>query len=242
MEKFLPIFKSWFLHIFFPQTCFCCGADMARADVSPLCPECMKDLKPVTGLICRRCGLPLKDGGTFCYKCRGSKGGKFKCSFIRSSLLFTPASRALVHALKYGGYVHIAKFFAPLLHSAYKQNPEFFEADFIVPVPIHNSRRRKRGFNQALLLAQGLSALSGVPCAQLITKHKKTQSQTALNKEARAQNVKNVFTCTDKAAVKKKAVILVDDVCTTSSTLEECARALKQAGAREVLAITVLRE
>jgi len=228
------------LHIIFPRACFCCSADIARGDANPLCPSCMKDLKPVHGLICRRCGLPLKYGGAYCHNCRKNK--KFKCGFIRSSLQFTPPSRALVHAFKYGGYIHLSKFFAPLMYKTLRQNPEFFEAEWLVPVPIHKSKKRGRGFNQSLLLAQDLSRLCGVPCAQLLARKVKTKSQTSLNRKERLENIKNTFVCAGETAVKGSAIILIDDVCTTSATLEECARVLKKAGAREVLALTALRE
>ena len=240
MRKIFLLVKSWLLHILFPRVCFCCGADLARAEARPLCPACMRDLKPIGGLICRRCGLPLPDGGALCYACRKKKN--FKCGFIRSGLKFTPAARALAHAFKYGGYIHLSAFFAPFMHNVFRQNPEFFEADFLVPVPIHKSRRRERGFNQSLLLAQDLSRLCGVPCAELLARKVKTRSQTSLGRKERLENVKEAFDCVDAARARRRAVILIDDVCTTSSTLEECARTLRKAGAREVLAITALRE
>ncbi|MDR0734525.1 MAG: double zinc ribbon domain-containing protein [Elusimicrobiota bacterium] len=240
MRKIFSLVKSWVLYILFPRVCFCCGADVARNDGNPLCPECMKDLKPVQGLICRRCGLPLPDGGALCYGCRIKKN--FKCGFIRSGLKFTPASRALAHAFKYGGYTHLSRFFAPFMYNVFRQNPEFFEADFLVPVPIHKSRRRERGFNQSLLLALDLSRLCGVPCAELLVRKVKTRSQTSLGRKERLENIKEAFACANAAAVRSGAIILIDDVCTTSATLEECAGVLRKAGAREVLAITALRE
>jgi ComF family protein len=238
-KLFLPL-KSWVLHLLFPRVCFCCGADLARGDGNPLCPVCMKDLKPVQGLICRRCGLPLPDGGALCRACRKKK--HFNCSFIRSGLEFTQASRALAHAFKYGGYIGLSGFFAPVMHDVFRRNPEFFEADCLVPVPIHKSRVRRRGFNQSLLLARDLGRLCGVPCAELLVRKVKTRSQASLGRRERFENIKEAFACSDAAAVRRRAIILIDDVCTTSATLEECARALRKAGAREVLAITALRE
>jgi len=235
--------KNFLLYIFFPRTCFCCGVDMPRKDANPLCQNCRTDLTPLDNtLVCRRCGLPLPDGGAHCYNCRGSKAAKYKCSFIRSSLKFTPASRALVHALKYQKYIQAADFFVPFLHKTYLNNPEYLEADFIVPVPIHKSRLKERGFNQSLLLARGLSARCGVPCEELLIRKIKTKSQTSLGRDKRLDNIKEAFEVAKGVNVKRKAVILIDDVCTTGATLEECAKTLKAAGAREVLAITALRE
>lgn len=240
---FLAKLKNFTLYIFLPRTCFCCGADMARKDANLLCPSCRTDLTSLDkGLVCQRCGLPLPDGGAHCYNCRGSKAAKFKCSFIRSSLKFTPASRALVHALKYQKYIQTADFFVPFLYKTFLANPEYFEAEYIVPVPIHKSRLKQRGFNQSLLLGRGLSARCNIPCEELLVRKLKTKSQTSLGKKERLENIKEAFELAKGANVRRKAIILIDDVCTTGATLEECARVLKAAGAREVLAITALRE
>ena len=128
------------------------------------------------------------------------------------------------------------------MHKVYQQNPEFFEADLLVPVPIHKSRLRERGFNQALLLARDLGRMAAVPHAEILARKLKTKSQTSLGRKDRLENIKDAFICIDKRAVKGKAIILIDDVCTTTATLEECARTLRKAGAREVLALTALRE
>lgn len=243
MRKTFNTLKNFFLHFLFPRTCFCCGRDLVYGDAGPLCPACQKDLKPLNPaqeLLCRRCGVALKYGGALCPACRKNKNPK--CSLIRSGLKFTPASRALVHAFKYKGYEELSKFFAPFMHKAYQQNPEFFEADFLCPVPIHKTRRRTRGFNQAELLAQDFGRMARLPVLDVLRREVKTKSQTALGRDERGQNIKNAFTCAAPAEVKGKAVILVDDVCTTSATLEECARILRRAGAREVLAITAVKE
>jgi ComF family protein len=242
IKKAAMFSKSWILHILFPRVCFHCKADMPRTESALLCENCRKDLKQPEGVLCKRCGLPLKDGGAYCYDCGRKAKANFKCSFIRSSLRFTPPSRALVHAFKYEKYMHISKFFASLMYKTLKNNPEFFEADLLIPVPIHRSKLRSRGFNQAELLARDLSLLSDIPFKNVLQRSAKTKSQTSLGRKERKENIKDAFICTDKGAVKKKAVIVIDDVCTTTATLEECAKVLRKAGAREVLALTALRE
>lgn len=240
--KFLRKAGDLFLHIFFPRTCFCCGRDIPFKNPALLCKTCTEKLEPVEGLVCQRCGLPLKSGGAHCFNCRGGKAAKYKCSYIRSALCFNEPSRALVHAFKYEKYVCAAKFFAPLMYKTFKANPPYFEAELIVPVPIHKSRLRKRGFNQALLLAEELSKYVNIPTEDILLRARRTKSQTALNRVERKENIKDAFALKEGAKVKGKAVILIDDVCTTGATLEECARVLKKAGAREVLALTALRE
>ena len=230
------------MHLFFPRTCFCCGRDIPIGESALLCRSCGAALKRAEGLLCQRCGLPLKSGGAYCFHCRGGKAAKYKCSYIRSSLLFNEPSRALIHAFKYEKYIDIARFFAPLMYKTYKENPPYFEAEFMAPVPIHSRRLRKRGFNQALLLARELSKYNGLEVKDILVRKKKTKTQTSLGRAARKENIKEAFALKDKTCVKGKAFILIDDVCTTGATLEECARVLKENGAREVLALTALRE
>ena len=112
----------------------------------------------------------------------------------------------------------------------------------MVPVPIYKSRQRKRGFNQAEVLARELSILSDIPYLNALARIKNTKSQTKLPKKQRDETRKKPFTCTMQSEIKKKAVILIDDVCTTSATLEECAKVLKKAGAREVYALCATKE
>jgi len=230
------------LSFFLPRTCFCCGADLKTKHL--LCPSCLDKVKLVKGLICARCGVPLNSGGKYCYNCRGSKAAKYKCSFIRSALKFNEPTRALVHAFKYEKYLNIAPYFAELMYNTYRKNAEYREASFLVPVPIYKSRQRKRGFNQAEVLAKHLSKICGIPVLNALIRVKNTASQTKLTREQRQQNIADAFVLAKgmESKIKKEAFILIDDVCTTGATLEECAKVLKAAGAREVLALTALRE
>lgn len=242
MKYKLEIIFDKILSFFLPRTCFCCGADLKTKHI--LCSDCLNKVENVKGLICARCGMPLNSGGHYCYNCRGSKAAKYKCSFIRSALKFNEPTRALVHAFKYEKYLNIAPFFAEVMYRTYRKNPEFREAEFLVPVPIHKKRQRKRGFNQAEVLAKHLSKICGIPVLNALVRTKNTASQTKLTRQERKENILDAFALVEgtEGKIKKRAFILIDDVCTTGATLEECARVLKAAGAREVLALTALRE
>ena len=242
MNYKLKKFFDLILNFFFPRTCFACGEDLKTTHL--LCPSCLKKVEPIKGFICARCGMPLNSGGKYCYNCHGSKAAKYKCSFIRSALKFNEPTRALVHSFKYERYLNIAPYFAELMYNTYRKNAEYREAAFLVPVPIHKSRQRKRGFNQAEVLATQLSKICGIPVLNALVRVKNTASQTKLTREARKENVTDAFILAKNMGPKinKEAVILIDDVCTTGATLEECARVLKETGAREVLALTALRE
>lgn len=242
MKKFLVKIKNLILYLLFPRTCFCCGIDLPANEQGFLCKECLKKLKKPGPIICQRCGITLKDGGAHCFNCRGTKAKHFKCSLIRSALDFNEPSRSLIHGLKYEKYTNIAKFFAPLMNKTLLENPNMLEAEYFVPVPIHKKRFKKRGFNQAEVLARELSALADIPVLNALERIKNTKSQTKLTKRQRAENIKEAFICSCPKEIKKKAIILIDDVCTTGATLEECAKVLKKAGAREVYAICATKE
>ncbi len=242
MKYKIKIIIDKILSFFLPRTCFCCGADLKTKTI--LCTNCFKKIEPVKGMLCQRCGVMLKSGGKHCRNCRGSKASKYKCSFIRSALQFNEPTRALVHAFKYEKYLNIAPYFAEVMYKTFRKYPEYREAAFLVPVPIHKSRQRKSGFNQVEVLAQHLGKICSIPVLNALVRTKNTESQTKLSREQRKENILGAFALAKgvEGEIKGQAIILIDDVCTTSSTLEECACVLKSAGAREVLALTALRE
>jgi ComF family protein len=114
-------------------------------------------------------------------------------------------------------------------------------ADLVLPVPLHPSRERQRGYNQAALLARQFGQLSGIPVAEnVIVRVRPTISQMTLDAEARRRNVMGAFQCIDRQ-IEEGHLLLVDDVCTTGSTLDACACALYEAGAASVQALTLAR-
>ena len=149
--------------------------------------------------------------------------------------------RELVHSLKYRRNREIASLFADMMvahlgvmHMALPQD------GVLVPIPLHKTRERIRGFNQSLLIAQALGERIGmaVQC-DVLRKIKKTIPQMELRREERIKNLANTFAVADALSVRGKTIVLVDDIKTTGSTLEEAARVLKEAGAKRIWAITV---
>ena len=232
-----------FLHFWFPRTCFACGRDLSWQAEGPLCEGCMTQLKRPGPWICKRCGEVLKSGGAHCFSCRGSKERIYKCRVIRAAFVFNTASRALVHGLKYSGADYLAKQMGGLMGAAYKEFPELAEAEVVVPVPLFPKRSRKRGYNQSELLARFFAPYVGLGVNTTALKRvRNTVSQTHLGRQGRFQNMTGAFTCTRPHEVRGKVILLIDDVATTGATLEGCAEALKQAGAKKVMAYTFARE
>ena len=111
----------------------------------------------------------------------------------------------------------------------------------IIPVPLHSARERERGFNQAALLAKLLGRTSGIPVQEALNRVRYTTSQTAFDRAERIENLRGAFQVRENSDVRNMRLLLVDDVLTTGSTLSECARVLKKAGALSVHAITAAR-
>lgn len=238
-----PRLKSYFLHFFFPKTCFNCGCDLPARSDSFLCVACEKELKTPGPHICKRCGAVLKSGGAHCYACRGSKAKKYRCKVIRSAFVFNASSRALVHALKYQQADYLAGHMGKMLLKKFSLFAELAATDLIIPVPLHPKKKRARGYNQSELLAKTFARELGLPVdTRALVRCRDTVSQTKLGRQGRLTNMIGAFSCRYPQRIKGKTILLIDDVATTGATLEGCAVALKQAGAKTVLAYTFARE
>jgi len=150
--------------------------------------------------------------------------------------------RDVIHEFKYNRQMHLRHLVARWLRAALDdERLRDFRFAVIVPVPLHPARQRERGFNQASLLAQLLSTHTSIPCKPLLKRIRYTTTQTALDRSERMENLHNAFRLRKNADVRGLRVLLIDDVLTTGSTLSECARVLKRAGAISVHAATAAR-
>lgn len=234
---------KYLLHVLLPKTCAHCKEDLRYLDTEPLCPACRGALEPITGLSCRKCGLPLDSGGEYCFSCRGHKGARLEAALVRSAFVFNPELRSLIHAFKYRGRKDLAEPLGMRLAKAYDRHPELRDYNFVMAVPLFGDKERERGFNQSELLAEVLARerhlflLTGA-----VERVKDTPSQTGLSKEERQKNVKEAFKTTRPELVKGRRILIVDDVATTLATADALARELAGAGARETAVFTLARE
>ena len=221
------------LDLMFPARCVGCGRS---GDF--LCTACRATLQPIEPPFCRRCGRPLSDGGTVCHDCRTAP---LAIAGIRSAYCFQGAIRKAVHELKYSDVTALARPLSHLVAPVVERLPA--QVDAVVAVPLHSSRLRSRGYNQAELLARELARSARLPVlAGAVHRVRDTPSQVKVGgREARRANVRGAFRC-DDGRVHGKRILLLDDVCTTGSTLSACAEALSAAGAASVWGVTVARE
>jgi len=201
------------------------------------------------GASCASCGelLEQPSRGPVCTTCWRSVDAAIPCVFGISGAindagalgLYDGALRSIIHSLKYEGRRSLATPLAARIRARCRTVLD--GADLAVAVPLHPSRRRERGFNQALDLARGL----GLPVTRALRRVRRTASQTALSVTERHRNVSRAFAPSRIAWLRRDicglVVVLVDDVSTTGATLNECAVVLKELGAREVRAVTAAK-
>ncbi|MFN2420097.1 MAG: ComF family protein [Gemmatimonadota bacterium] len=213
-----------------PPLCLHCDAPLARARPA-LCDVCLGAITPLAGDGCRRCGLPRPGSPEECARCRD---WPVVLTAVAATRHGGPAAAA-VHALKYRGWRHLADACAPFMTTALATHG--VEPDLLVPVPLHSSRQRARGFNQAELLAAALARRLGRPMALALARDRATARQVGSSRAARLANVRGAFRCLQRFD-PRETIALVDDVATSGATLAAAAAALSAAGATRVVGVT----
>jgi len=223
-----------------PPRCVVSGEIVDRQGV--LSPETWTQLDFIAQPYCKKCGLPFEfDVGedALCVACL-ERPPSFDSA--RAALKYNDASRSLILGFKHGDKTHAVQVFAPWLK---RSGAEMLErADILVPVPLHRWRLLRRRYNQAALIAKGLSQYCGIAhMPDALGRVRATTSQGHLGRGERAKNVRGAFQVSPSrlADIKGKSVVLVDDVYTSGATVMECTKALKKAGAAEVHVLTLAR-
>lgn len=227
----------------FPPACQLCN----RLAQPPICAKCAASFEAIGPPLCLHCGRPFDPQGQAGPLCAGCRAGQQVLASARSFGLHVGTLREAVNALKFGGRTRIAPPLAHLLAGLIGGEPPAAlplaeRPQGIVPVPLHPTRRGERGFDQAKLLAQTLAELTGVPLrAGLLVRTRPTRPQIGMSPTERRANVRGAFALRYPLPRGGVRILLVDDVYTTGSTLEECARTLRRGGAEAVHAVTVTR-
>ncbi len=185
--------------------------------------------------VCSLCGIPWSKEG----RCPRCKEDPLHLDGVRSCYLYSGPIRRALHRLKFHGRYRLAQALGVGMVEGWARFA--MEADLLVPVPTSRARQRQRGYNQAAMLARALAEGVGIPfCPQALHRVRSTPSQVGLDQNARRENVRGAFMA-DPRWVLGKRIVVVDDVCTSGATLEACAAALYQAGARSVWGFTLAR-
>jgi ComF family protein len=229
-----------FLTLLYPPHCAICAADLTAGEY--LCDTCKTKAGRIRPPFCRKCSQPFDgaiDSEFSCANC-GQRHTHFECavSCYRSRGIV----RELLHRFKYQREFHLRHPLAEWMIEALEDlRIAAHRIDFIVPVPLHPTRQRERHFNQAKVMAEMLCKRSGVPLLDCLKRIRKTTTQTRFDRAERMENLRNAFQMRNNKDVQGRQLVLVDDVFTTGSTVDECARVLKNAGAGSVRVVTIAR-
>lgn len=228
------------ISLFYPPICTICAADVGASEY--LCGDCHAKAARIVPPFCETCSEPFPGAITDGFTCANC--GHRKLYFETAVAVYRSRGivRRVIHDFKYNRQIHlrhvVARWLADALDDVRLRGRRF---DRLVPVPLHPARRRERGFNQADLLAELLSRQTAIPLQRVLQRIRYTKTQTAFDRAERMENLRNAFRLRKNAAVQGYRVLLIDDVLTTGSTLSECARVLKVAGALSVHAATAAR-
>jgi ComF family protein len=226
--------------LLYPPVCTICSAMVPPGEY--LCQECDAKATRIAPPFCAKCSEPFEGAITGTFTCANCAHRTIHFDAAVAAYRGRGIVRRIIHDFKYGRQIHLRHLVGRWLRGAL-DDPRLRGRGFdvIVPVPLHPTRKRERGFNQASLLAELLSAQISIQSRPLLERIRYTTTQTALDRAERMENLHNAFRLRKNMNVRDLRVLLIDDVLTTGSTLSECARVLKDAGVISVHAATAAR-
>lgn len=231
------------LRTIFPAACSYCRASFATSPVPYLCAHCWSDFMPLSGPVCPVCGRPFGSPETLSaspdHACMSCRMAPPQYDQAIAAGLFEGSLREAVHLFKYRPARSLGRPLATWMTARVRM---ISDLDLVMPVPLHRKRLRQRGFNQALLLGKGVADAFRLPLVyDKLQRVRNTRPQVELSGAERSRNVHDAFRIERPLGIAGKRILVVDDVFTSGATMNECARVLKESGAKSVVAFTLAR-
>lgn len=238
------------LDLIYPRVCLLCRFPLHHSEPTEcLCPVCRNRIHHNRPAFCQKCSRPINRNGItqkisgnqnenfFCYHCQRHTLFFDRCW---SATLYDDTMRQLLHLFKYGKNTGLRILFAELIADfVQRYHLPIHTCDLIVPVPLHRTRFRERGFNQSQLIAMILAKKFQIPCCpSMIVRTRHTINQARVNSKQRWTNMYGTFTIKHTYSLNSTNIIIVDDLLTTGATLSAIAWQLKKAGAHNVYGLT----
>ena len=234
------------LDLVYPPACAVCQT--ALTDGRALCDDCDISLPRLAAPFCQTCGEMFQGRIEGKFACPNCSHLKFSFEFARPAMVRDDRTLDMIHRLKYARELHLARDLGRLAAESFadpRLAPALAESWPLVPVPLHRRRFQHRFFNQAEEIARELSFISGLPVVKALARIRATEHQTSLTRAQRLENLRGAFQITRTGArvisQKPAGAVLVDDVLTTGSTVDECAKTLRRAGFKRIFIVTVMR-
>lgn len=223
-----------------PHRCRLCGAAMMDCDNPYLCGQCLGEMPWIGVDACKRCGFPAGPHVGMREECARCRGGRIRLNGSVAVARYRGGARSLVKSLKFRSETGLVKPLAGLMAERLRDTDFFGGIDAVAPVSLHVKRRRKRGFDQAELLAREVADITGLAFwGDVLSRIRETPSQAMLRRKERLTNVQGAFAA--QRSLDNMNILLVDDVMTTGATVTECSRACREAGAKGVFALAFAR-
>lgn len=233
MREQIETWKRKILSLLYPTTCVFCGTVASEG----VCEACKKEVRLIEEPRCKRCGKPVRyEEQEFCYDCQSMEHfyEQGRSLWIHKM----PVSQS-VYRFKYKNRRVFAEYYAARMAEQFSGLIRQWKIEVIIPVPVHKSRRKKRGYNQAEVLAEELSRRIRIPVESFaVSRVQKTDPLKTMNPQERRRALSRAFSVSADWK-KKKNVLLVDDIYTTGSTIDEIARILKEKGVQKVYFLTI---
>lgn len=219
--------------LFENHSCICCGREILDGTKFSICDECLNKMEIIKGKVCAKCGMPVAETATHCGECN-----KFHYVFDKniSYCFYDDISSSIIKQLKYSSKKYYAKYIAEMM----TENLDNYKGiDFITFVPVNKTRLKFRGYNQAEEISKEISKMTKIPVVKALNKNDGGKNQAELSMKDRFENLKESFTKSEDAdKIKDKTVLLIDDVFTTGTTLNECSKVLKTAKPKLIYTMT----
>lgn len=231
-----------FLELIYPEknTCFICDKYDENIGDAYICDQCEQKMRKITAPVCAKCSKPITydKPSAVCREC-ASEEKYFQAS--KSLFEYEGAAKKAIYDYKYYNKPYFYKMFGGMMVN-YMKKENYLDFNYIIPVPLHPSKLRQRGYNQAELLAVFISQALNIPYIDGLKRIKKTKKQSQQSKAERQKNLRGAFGVKmPPLKIIDKSVLLVDDIYTTGSTVNECSKVLLDCGADKVFAITIAR-
>jgi len=234
------------LDLLYPPACAVCQSGLTNGRA--LCDGCDGSLPRLAAPFCQTCGEMFQGRIEGKFACPNCSHLKFSFEFARPAMVRDDRTLDMIHRLKYARELHLAKDLGRLAAESFadpRLAPALAENWPLIPVPLHRRRFQHRYFNQAEEIARELSFISGLPVVNALARIRATEHQTSLTRAQRLENLRGAFQINRTGArvisQKPAGAVLVDDVLTTGSTVDECAKTLRRAGFKRIFIVTVMR-
>jgi ComF family protein len=230
------------LDFLFPPVCLLCGSEDLYQTGYLICKDCLNSISFISHPVCVRCGKPFLTETTRDHVCGNclTQGPSF--NLVRALGRYEGALETIIHNLKYKQKFSMAHLLRFLLDHIHNHDIIFSSYDVLIPVPLHMTRLRQRGFNQTVILGNILKKKYHLPLhTDILQRTAHTLPQVTLPVQARKVNMRNAFNVKKPQYVEGKTILLLDDVYTTGATMNECARTLKKSGASQVDGFVIAR-